>query len=186
MVLLTLSFKIDLSNIFVEIFHTEFKSSSRNLAILMENIPNHINFFYGKGILMDLGRAFIPGFIFPHTTSSTIWFNEIFFPHFFQMGGGVGFSLVGVGYLNYGIVGVVILFAILGYLIKKLYFNLNNPIILVIYANFLPLFIFALRGDLSVIISQTLKHILLPIILVILIDSMLRDIFIRRAYYVHT
>lgn len=143
----------------------EFKSSVRNTAILLDEI-NDGNVDQSKLYFMnDLYRAVSPGFLVGRSIqTTTAWFNETYFTKFYQHGGGVGFSLVGVGYLNGGIVGIVVLFGILGLILRKLYEQaLGSAAWLAVYAGVISVFCATVRYDLAAPVSQIFKHIIVVV-----------------------
>lgn len=173
MLLLRTDASFSLERVWLDILYSEFKSSGRNMAILIDYVPYSFPFSNGEFLLSDLIRSVIPGFLFPRFDSTTVWFNQTFFPHFYESGGGVGFSLVGVGYVNFGVWGVIALFALSGYMMRKLYKRATCSVLaLIIYINIIPIFLFSVRGDLSTLISQTWKHVLLVVLLIVVINRL--------------
>ncbi len=167
----------------------EFRSASENLGVALQAVPSEVPFLYGKSLVMDLVRAVVPGFLFPRGTfpSTVDWFNETFFSEFYATGAGVGFSLVGTGYVNFGYPGIVGLFFILGWIVKKISEkSVSSPIFLIFYVNFIPLLCYAIRGDIATIISQSWKHILLPIWIMIFIGKLIgtaKPSFLRKTSF---
>lgn len=152
------------------LFSSELQTPSVNLCYLTESVPSRIPFHLGESILWDLQRAVVPGFLFPRelAMSTAAWFSETFFPEFWDLGGGVGFTLVGVGYLNFGMPGVILLFLFIGFIVRRLYMtSFENVTRSIIYICIIPLLISAIRADLSILISQSLKHVLLPLIIML-------------------
>jgi len=87
------------------IFGDEFRTASGNLAYLLAYVPESVPFFKGETFLWELKRAFVPGFLVGAYSflTTALWFTETFFPGVYRLGGGVGFTLVGLGYLNFGL-----------------------------------------------------------------------------------
>ncbi|TDL32837.1 oligosaccharide repeat unit polymerase [Jeotgalibacillus sp. S-D1] len=144
-------------NIIVDIL-SGFKSASENLLIVIEsNLP----YKNGETLIWDILRFFSKNHY-----STTEWFNRMFFPNTVATGGGKGFSLLGEGYLNFGIAGMAIWMVILALFIKFLYVYSNkNFITLLLYILSMPAFIYALRADFSNMLSGTIKQALVPLIL---------------------
>lgn len=141
-----------------EIFGGEFMSASRNLNTLLINHDSW-DFFYGKTFLWDIQVAMFNG-----GQSTLGWFNKKFYPNLVNRGGGNGFSLVGEGYINFGIFGVIITFAFVAILLRYLYYKgTNNILWSVAYVAVIPIFIYLNRADLASLYAQAGKHILLPI-----------------------
>lgn len=115
-----------------------------SLSNIKLNIPNEFYCWYtiGENILKDLevkkisylyGKSYMDTFfnlIFPITNSEplSIWYVKNYEYKIFLIGGGRGFSGIVEGYLNFGIIGVVIYFFILGMLSKFLDNKMKNDI----------------------------------------------------------
>jgi oligosaccharide repeat unit polymerase len=151
-----------------KIFSDEFISASRNFTELVSR-HDIWNYYCGKTLIGDILRSLSFGFLKVNRTyskSATQIFNEIFNPSLIQRGGGHGFSILGEGYMNFGIYGVVIWSIMLGLIIRMLYYNSNkNPFCLAIYILSIPIIIYAIRADFANILSQSIKHVYLPIII---------------------
>lgn len=157
-------------SIIMRITNAEFGAASRNLQIVIDN--DHIwSYFYGKTILDEFNLAFFKG-----TESAGIWFNQTFFPELYQIGGGNGFTIVGEGYINFGLFGVILMFIFLGLLMKYLYVKATKQVIwLVIYTMFIPIMLFMIRGDLASLFAKFSKHIILPLIIIYLTKHILEN-----------
>jgi oligosaccharide repeat unit polymerase len=168
---------LEYSNIVETMLAGEFTAASENLGVVLQMVPSSISYMYGRLMINDLIRAIIPGFLFARDTfySTSLWFNETFFSRAYDMGMGMGFSLVAYGYVNFGYPGVVGLFLLLGWLTKKLYHKAGQSnIYLISYLAFIAVLISAIRADLTSVISQGWKHILLPILLMIWFGRIMR------------
>jgi hypothetical protein len=156
---------------------SELLTASQNLALLIELVPEQNPFFLGETFLWDLRKAFIPNFFFPRSLflNTTAWFNKTFFPYYWDKGHGVGFTLVGLGYLNYGFIGVICLFSILGVVWRITYkWSLKSVWGLIFYVNSIIVWVYSIRADLSAPISRSIKHIMLPLLIISLIGSFKR------------
>ena len=167
-----LQYSIDMAGIIGNIFGSELITPSDNLALLLQEIPNRIPFLNGTSFAWDIKRAFIPGMLFPREIfrSTDGWFTETFYPNLWSEGGGVGFTLVGCGYINFGIMGVLILFAFLGIAMRLIY-KISTATIttFIFYVNFIPILIQTIRSDLSMPIAQGIKHTFLPLLILLLV-----------------
>lgn len=138
----------------------EFQSAARNLFVLVEHVPGNIDYLYGTTFLSAISN-FIPSSIWPNRPSSAIgWFNNTFFPGVRESGGGRGFSLIGEGYANFGVIGVCALFFVLGIVCKFLYNKVRytaSDLWMVAYASFIPILIYCIRADVTNMTSQFLK-----------------------------
>ena len=154
----------DINNLLVEFLDGEFISAGRNLQIL---INNHCeNYFGGKSVLNDFIRVF-----FTTSYSNQTWFNDSFFPSVNSTQ--YGFSMVGEGYVNGGVLGIVLIYIFLGCLLRYLYISASkSQYKMMIYLYMLPLFVYATRADLANVLSPLLKYALLGTGLIMIMDRM--------------
>lgn len=151
-----------MSNLLPEFLDGEFISAGRNFQILLNG--HYSGYFGGKTILYDLGRIFTKNIFSVQT-----WFNNTFFSY--SQSTKYGFSLVGEGYINFGVIGVVLLAFIVGIIIRVLYLQSNkNQYNMLIYLYMLPLFIYSIRADLANIFSPLLKYALLGTMIIYILQ----------------
>lgn len=157
--------QINFRTIFFEFLDGEFISASRNLQILLNDSDYTKGLFHGKTIINDFIRVF-----FNTEFTHGEWYHNQFFSE--VMTTRYGFTLVGQGYINFGYVGVVLIFTMLGIFIKYLYKNSNNSIYgLMIYVYSVPLVIYSIRADLGNIMSPFVNHLLMSIGALILLEK---------------
>jgi hypothetical protein len=170
-----LSFKL----LITTLLGTEFMTASNNLAIIIEKVPDYLPFMHGTSILKDIERALVPGFLFQRVVENTsLFYNRTIFPETYYAGGGTGFTLVGHAYLNFKVPGIILMFALYGLIIKKIYKWSSRTLFgFLFYVSFIPVAILSIRYDLSAPISQSLKHILLPLGLMLIISHVKRVVF---------
>ncbi|BDH60665.1 hypothetical protein MTP04_07950 [Lysinibacillus sp. PLM2] len=157
------------NSILYNLLSGEFYSASRNLNTLLNNIGEW-EFFFGKTFLYDIERAFFNG-----DRSPVVWFNNTFHPEVVEAGGGYGFSIMGEGYINFGVLGLIIVAAILGFILKFLYYSSQKSLIwLLIYITAVPIFIYLIRADFANLLSQVLKQIIFPIAILLVTKEILR------------
>jgi oligosaccharide repeat unit polymerase len=160
--------QVDLQNPVLRVLGDELLSASDNLRFLIqEGVPQY---FYGETLLWDL-RQVVTLSAFANDKSvapaPTIYFNNTFYPEVVARGGGRGFTLVGEGYMNFGVAGAAIWYLGLGMFIRFLYRRAcRNVLWLVTYSLAMPLTIYVTRADLSNLISPFLKHIALPLLVI--------------------
>lgn len=136
----------------------EFESASRNLQLLVNNAEVTKGIMQGKTFISDITRIFGFG-----PNSSVHWYQSTFFP---TSGSGQGFTLIGEGYINFGILGVVIVYCIVGCMIKVLYKNYRKDVYrMYMYFCSIPIFIYANRADLANIFSPLVRHVILSAVL---------------------
>jgi oligosaccharide repeat unit polymerase len=157
------------------IFGSEFRTASENLLRLVEWVPHSFEYFKGQAIWNDLSSVIKIGFLHSRDSSPSpaYWFTKVFYTSLYSKGGGVGFTLVGLGYLDFGILGVIVLFAALGKITGVIYrLSGKNIVWLIFYFNLIPLTMYAIRGSLASILSPAIKHVILPIIIIFCIGMM--------------
>jgi oligosaccharide repeat unit polymerase len=142
----------------------EFESSAKNLQLLVTNKDVTEGVFGYKQILLDFVSVFIKSIKSPSS-----WFNTTFFPWSKSQ---YGFSLVGEGYIIDGFMGIVVLFSIIGLIIRFFYRNAHRNIYwLSSYFYFITVTIYSFRGDLGTILSAVIKQIGFVLILLVLFQK---------------
>lgn len=145
----------------------EFISASKNLQVLINNEFYTNALFQGKTILNDFIRIFMKT-NFTHGK----WYNDTFFPHVKTTG--YGFTIVGEGYVNFGYLGVILVFIILALFIRVLYRNYyKNMYSFCIYIYTIPLYMYAIRADLANIFSPLIKHLLLSMLIIYIMERII-------------
>lgn len=166
---------VSFSRIVVGALSDEPATASRNLDVLLSQ-PDAEGKEGGRTLLQDIRRAALPSSFFPQGDDPTSVFNRTFYPNYVAGGGGVGFTLVGEGYLNFGALGVGMWFAFLGLVIRALYSrSAHSPIWLVAYVTMVPIAVYIIRADFSNLMAQSTKHVLIPIMLLYAGRSVLRN-----------
>lgn len=159
--------------LWVKLFNAEFSSASINTT----NILNHRNLWsYGFG-LKYLLLIFIPFNFKPLSgilkllgfeglfaiSDNSLWYHDRILT---GAKSGYGFSMVADGYMELGILGVIILYVILGLIIKKTYKKSADSMLgLVFYIVLVPIFIYSTRATLLYFTNYVIKYILLPVIM---------------------
>jgi len=150
----------------------EFISASRNLNTLLIN-SDRWDFFMGQTFLWDIQVAFFNG-----SNSTLGWFNRTFYPELVSRGGGNGFTVVGEGYMNFGLIGVILVFAFIAFVLKFIYYKATNNVLwLVIYVAAVPIFVYLNRADLANLYAQVSKHIILPLLIIYLSKVFLEGVY---------
>ncbi|HEY7335881.1 MAG TPA: O-antigen polymerase [Bryobacteraceae bacterium] len=147
----------------------EFLTASDNLTLLIRD-PAWPR-LYGQTLLWDLEQSLLSGSLFPHSSgvAPTLKFNQYYFPDIVATGGARGFTLVGEGYMNFGLAGAGIWYAILGGFVGFLYRRASTSSLWMLgYIVGMPLTIYLTRTDFSNLIAQFGKHIALPLALIFL------------------
>lgn len=157
--------EVTLENLLVRFLSDEFLTASENLRLLVQDNP-WPDLLWGRTLWWDLKQVAYSGSLFPTAprVAPVGLFNEMFFPSVVAAGGGRGFSLVGEGYMNFGVAGAAIWYAGLGLFVRYLYRKGAGDVLwLIAYVVTMPLVVYVTRADLANLISQFGKHILLPL-----------------------
>lgn len=125
------------------------------------------DYFFGSTYIYNFSLLF-PGFIMPFRYEGIAnWFARIFFPETFAKGGGYGFNIAAEGYINFGLVGIIISALFIGilanYLWKYLCINNTNPLKITTYALLLTLFFIFGRTDSGGLMKEFFTGTFLPI-----------------------
>jgi len=157
-------------------FGSELRTPSENLSTVLMSVPSEIDFFYGETFIWDISQGLSIGFISSRTNfqNTSVWFTKTFFPSIWDLGGGVGFTLVGTAFINFGLFGVIAIFSLLGMINKVLYKKSSySAWWFVLYINFIPIVIYSIRSDFSVLLAQTLKHTLVPMFFLSILSNVI-------------
>lgn len=151
----------------------EFHSAGRNLLAILES---RVGFKWGQTFVWDLQRVLSSQFLGIESRGTAGWFNEVFRVEQ-GIGGsaGWGFSAVAEGYLNFGMCGVALIFAVMGIVTGRLYRARARGIFhWVLYSCYVPVVIYVLRADMATYVSQTLKVVCLPLLVIYVASCALR------------
>ena len=149
------------NNIILDFLTSDFVSASKNMQILLLDQSSKGRF---RGItwLFSILRALnIDKLLNISLLSPLGWYNDTYF----AVGrAGQGFTLVGDGYVNFGYIGVVILFAFVGLIAKILYSRSNKGVYsFALYITSIPVFMYSIRADLANLLSPLINHNLLVV-----------------------
>lgn len=167
----TTSVTVDNDNsMYIQLLNGEFRSAGYNLNVIL---GDDSELLHGKTISGDILRSVVPGFIYKFE-NAILWYNKKYHANILSQGRGYGFTLAGEGYVNFGYIGVFLWFFSISYLVIYIYNrSFEDEKWLVIYLLIVPTFIYALRGDLSTILSPMLKQIILPLMIYAVADRFL-------------
>lgn len=149
----TLNGSFSISNIFEGFLSSDFSAAGRNLQYLIDRPWTKGNFGFGM-VITELLYPILPRSI---VTNPDYWFNYVV-----HAGGSHGnaFTLVGTGYVIGGILGVIVVFAIVGYIIKGLYRRADrNLFYFSAYIYSITIIMISIRGSLNSIINCLLKEV---------------------------
>lgn len=167
------------NNFILNLMESEFTAASRNLQLLISNVETRglmRGATYLNAIIKAIELPFLPELSDP---SSVSWFNSFFFP---GRSTGMGFSIVGDGYINFGYSGVVIMFIIIGLIVKQLYKYANKSIYnSVIYIQAIPIFIYSIRADLSSILSPLIRQVLIIFAFIYLVNKLTKGSSLKQS-----
>lgn len=166
----TINGSFSLDNLLEGFLSSDFSAAGRNLQYLIDR-PWTKGYFGYKMIVTELFYPIIPG---SFKTNPDYWFNYVV-----HSGGyhGNAFTLVGTGYIIAGIPGIVIIFAIVGGLVKYLYIKASENIFYYsAYIYCITIVMISIRGSLNSIVNCFVKEVLVCFILC----KILNDIFYRN------
>lgn len=154
---------------------SEAMTPGNNMAMLLSRVPQDLPYFYGSTIIGDLMRSVLPGFIVqPLVESTGAVYNRLVFPDTAASGGGVGFTIAGYGYLHFGIAGIFLIMGTIGLALRATYrWAARSAMGLMFFIGFFPVSIYIARNDISGPLSQGLKHVLLPLIAMVVFSHLL-------------
>lgn len=158
-----------------EMFTYEQLISTQGLMLVLDEVPENIDYQYGKTFLHSL-YVFAPRIIFPSkpdVPSVGGWFAQKTFPHL--RAGGFGITLPGELYLNFGMIGIIFGMFIYGMSCKIFYIffklNQNNRSAVLLYSFTLFWIITLSYKYFYLFFAQYLKFVLLYIIAMAVITN---------------
>lgn len=159
---------------------SDFIAASKNLQILVSD-PYSENLFNGFTFITDIIRSLKMDGLFSQYSFSVIeWFNHNYFA---SDRAGQGFTLIGEGYVNFGIIGVILIMLIVSYMVKTLYFfSIKYLYGFFIYVLSIPIFMYSIRADLSNILSPLFTQVFMSILIIKLVDHILKRNFDRALF----
>lgn len=153
------------NNILYLFLCSDFSAAGRNIQKLLLN--SWTKGYAGFGLIITE----IIGTFFPSSTffNPDHWFNYEVYNNTFH---GRAFTLVGVGYIISGLVGIIVLFTILGFFIKMLYKkSKNNLYTMSIYMYMIPSIAFSFRQSFSSVSSAFIRITLVSVLICKLISN---------------
>ena len=150
-------------NIVLQFLNSDFASQGFNFNYVLLK-KDEYNKFYGLTYVYDFLSPIDDIVPIVKKLNVNSWYQNTFWAN---RRTGLGFTIIGEGYVNFGILGIILSMFILAKITKYLYFNSNkNAYTFVIYLAFINYSMYACRGSLANIISPLFKYyILLAIIL---------------------
>lgn len=142
-------------NIVLRLLNSDFASQGFNFNFLIY-AKNSYDRLYGATYIYDALSPF-DDFIVPvKKLNANSWYQSTFWSH---RKNGLGFTIIGEGYINFGIIGIVLSMFILATITKFLYKkSVENSYWLILYFAFISYFMYACRGSLANIISPMFKY----------------------------
>lgn len=140
-------------NIIVAFLDSDFASAGFNFNYLLNNDAGSI--LKGRSYVYDFLSP-VDGVVDLKKYSSTMWYTDQYWK---TRKTGLGFSMIGEGYANFGIFGIVLQMLIIARLIKFFYLRSNrNGYYFVIYVGLMALSLYSCRQALGNIISPWVKY----------------------------
>lgn len=161
----------------VALFGTELMTSSNNLAIIIDRVPNELPYLNGQTMFVsDIVRGVLPGFLVgQQIDTSMAIYQRVFFPEYLAQGAGPGFTLLGVGYMNFGVPGIIMIALIFALAIRWIYRRAAaSAFSFMFFVGAVPILVYSIRMDLAAPISQSIKHVWLPLVVMAGISFLIR------------
>ncbi len=151
-------------NLLNDFLGSDFSAPGGNLQKVIEN-----SWTKGcQGMKLLFTELFGPFLIGVRTFSPTAWFGT----YVYQTSYGRAFTLVGTGYIMAGTVGVIIVFAVVGVIVRFFYARASRNVYwLTSYIYVASSVIFSFRQSLQTVTDSILKHVIFGILLAMLIDK---------------
>lgn len=157
----------------------EFRIPAKSLLEVIEN-GNGFK-FYGRSYISALGTPipFINRLFNYIGVNPSVWFLDKYHPDILARGGGLGFSPVTEGYMNFGVLGVVIHMFLYGWTISWIFQNYKEKrsvSSLLLYAGALPIFVLdGLRIHLGSAFYKLFRIYLMPFFIYLLIHLLSKN-----------
>lgn len=156
------------NNIVINFLNSDFASAGFNFNYLLLNDTKGI--MKGKTYIYDILSPFEDFIPKIREFSSTRWYANTFWK---TRRTGLGFSIIGEGYINFGLAGIILEMFLLARLIKFFYINSNkNFYYYYIYIGFISLSLYSSRQALGNIISPLFKYYISMAIIVCLLTKL--------------
>lgn len=153
-------------NYIEKFLNSDFASAGFNFNYLLNNCETK---FYGKTYIYDFLSPIDDIVPVAKKYSPTKWYQNEYWR---DRKTGLGFSILGEGYLNFGIIGIAIEMFLLARMIKYMYLISNkNSYYYVLYLGFTTLAMYSSREALGNIISPFFKYHILIAIFIYLISK---------------
>lgn len=157
----------------------EFKAPAASLLELIQF--GEIDWLLGKSYISAMGSPipFISRLFSEIGYNPSLWRLQQFHKDILASGGGLGFSPVTEGFMNFGILGVIIFMFIYGYVIKTIYIrmiNSRNLNYLLLYSGCLPMFMLdGMRVHLASMLYKLFRGYLMPWLIFLIISLFLKN-----------
>lgn len=157
----------------LDLSKTEFGAPFKNLVDILAILPGQAKHLYGLSYWQTIEILF-PRYIYPSRPPTlSEWYTNTFFSEgFVRAGGNMGFFIISEAYINWDIIGVMIVMFSWGILLKALYNymrrGLRNISAIFIYCVSLVWIVFAIRLDFAVVLKSFLVTTFLPMIFAIM------------------
>jgi hypothetical protein len=150
--------------------NTEFGAAAVTLADVAREVPRRIPYRYG-GTYLELPSIAVPLALWRQRPPAPgEWYAATFYPSEWEQGGAYAFSPVAEAWLNFGMAGVVLVFATLGLLLARLEARLlRDPVLAawpaLAYGLAVPYLLTFFRLDLASFVKSYCVLTLLPLLL---------------------
>ena len=145
-------------NIILRFLNSDFASAGYNFNYLLTQKENY-EFKYGSTYVYDFLSPIDDIVSSVKKLNCTSWYQKEFWS---TRKTGLGFTMIGEGFLNFGVIGIIISMFILAKIVRYLYLNSNkNLYYYLTYIAVINYSMYACRGSLANIISPVFKYYIL-------------------------
>ncbi|MGE9213554.1 O-antigen polymerase [Exiguobacterium aurantiacum] len=151
-----------------------FVSFSITKDIIEKLESNSIEYLYGMSYLETLLTTLIP---FVQVDALSTWYVKTYYPSIYNSGGGLAFSSVAESVLNFGIVGILIYFILIGYVFKSVAIKKDNSdLFLLFYSLLIPMTYKLFRSEFYSLIKTPVWFWIMPLLLILLLNSLFNSV----------
>lgn len=158
----------------LDISRTELGAPFRNLLDILTVVPDKMEYLYGSSYWQSVENL-LPRFLHPSRPPTlSEWYTNTFFPEeFVQAGGNMGFFIASEAYINWDVIGVMIVMFSWGIFLKALYAYVkrdpHNTSALFLYSVSLAWIVFSMRIDFAAALKGFLVTAFLPAMFAIML-----------------
>lgn len=157
----------------------ETAASLLNTVDILSQVPSKVGYQLGATYL-EVPLVFVPLRVWPERPlGAAEWYVKTFYADVWASGGGFAFSPVAEAYLNFGLVGVPVVFCIVGWMLGWLELRLarsvrGRPTLLMAYALLTPSLLIFFRLDAASLFKDATLFLLFPLAAATAVAALMR------------